>query len=150
MAGSRARGLGYGSVGGSPQGDDYRAHNSGLTPAAESRQQQQHRSWLRVGIASIAVVASIGLLSASRWTHSASSASGLGDETLAGTGGKGDAPQVGVGTTAGASAVGSEGEKELSFVASNEYTRRGDVVGLGYPWLQVYTSDHVNISHRCR
>lgn len=25
---------------------------------------------------------------------------------------------------------------ELSFVASNEYTRRGDVIGTGYPWLE--------------
>lgn len=132
---SRARGLGYGTLGGSPPGEASRAH----TP--EQGGQQQHRSWLRVGIASIAVVASFGLLSASRFTQSPSSSYGLGDQAgadnqaLAGAA-KADAPQV-TGTP-GASAAGSdEGEEGLSFVASNEYTRRGDVVGRGYPWLQV-------------
>eukprot|EP00752_Nemacystus_decipiens_P012221 g10835.t1 len=141
MGGSgRARGIGYGALGGSsPPGEE--ATNRAPTPA-EVRQQQQHGSWLRVGIASIAVVASLGLLSASRFvSQSPSSSYGLGnqaaadDQAVAGTATKGDAPQV-TGTP-GASAVGSsDGEEHLSFVASNEYTRRGDVIGRGYPWLQ--------------
>lgn len=137
MAGNRARGLGYGSVGGTGLQDENRAgYTSGPNPS-EAR-QQQHGSWLRVGIASIAVVASLGLLSASRITNSPSSSFGLdpGTSNEAGAAAYGDPPQF-TGTP-GASAVGSEGEKDhLSFVASNEYTRRGDVIGRGYPWLQV-------------
>lgn len=120
MAGSsRARWLSYGSLGGSLLGDaEYRATTS--DPTRLEARQKQHWSWLRVGIASIAAVAGLGLLSASRLTSSSSSSAFA----------EVDAPQV-MGTT------GSQGEEDLTFVASNEYTRRGDVVGRGYPWLQV-------------
>lgn len=132
MAGSRARGLGYGSLGGSPLREESRAPTS----APPEGRQQPHWSWLRVGIASIAVIASLGLLSASRLTSSSSAldSTATNNPALAEGTAKGDPPQV-VGT--GASAVGSGGEDDLTFVASNEYTRRGDIVGRGYPWLQV-------------
>eukprot|EP00903_Cladosiphon_okamuranus_P011690 g10995.t1 len=135
MAGNRARGLGYGSLPGPPIEDEHLAHTGGPTPS-EVR-QQQHGSWLRVGIASIAVVASLGLLSASRFTASPGGSFGLeaGISNEAAGAAYGDAPQFT--ETPGASVVGSEGDEDLlSFVASNEYTRRGDVVGRGYPWLQ--------------
>lgn len=38
--------------------------------------------------------------------------------------------------TEATAAVVEATSEELSFVAMNDYTRRGDVVGLGYPWLE--------------
>lgn len=158
MASSRgARGLGYGSVGGAPFGDDDRVlggGGAGGLSAVESRRQQQW-PWLRVGIASIAVVATLGLLSASRLASypsvsstagstaytsvdsSSAAAANLAENTATAAGGREDAPAVSGTATASASSGPGGDAQELSFVAENEYTRRGDVIGLGYPWLQV-------------
>lgn len=144
MAGNRTRGSGYGSVGAA--GEEYRA-GADLPGSSGPSSRQQQRPWLRLGVAAVAVVASVGLLSASRlpsFTAPAAGdqlidpASGGGSQNLAqdaATTAASDAPHVSGGTTG---AVGGDsGEEELSFIASNEYTRRGDIIGLGYPWLQV-------------
>lgn len=170
MASSRARSLGYGSLGGAPfDDDDNRAfgsssHSSGgggpSTSTLEEGNRKQQWPWLRIGIASIAVVATLGLLSASRLASypgdaSSSTANTLVDPSAAanrepnlaetsaaaaasGSGGDG-APEVS-GTAAAAAEEAGGDAGGLSFTAANEYTRRGDVVGLGYPWLQVHTA----------
>lgn len=137
---SRAHGLGYGSLGQPPLGDDDSGNNSsGSHPG-----RRQSWPWLRVCIASVAVVAALGLLRSSSPTSSAappggnhlidpSAESNLAQDTAY----RVDTPRVSGDTSAAAAAAGA-GEEELAFVASNEYTRRGDVVGLGYPWLEVW------------
>lgn len=47
-------------------------------------------------------------------------------------------PEITVGSsgnTKSAAGVSNSDKGELTFVALNDYTRRGDVVGVGYPWL---------------
>lgn len=150
MAGSsRARGPGYGSLA-PPSGDIDNSNNSSSGGNSSSHHasegRRQSRPWLRLCIASVAVVAALGLLRSSAPTNSASpggnhlidpsAGSNLAEDTAYRVA---DAPQVSAETSAaGAGGAGAPSEEEeLSFVAWNDYTRRGDVVGLGYPWLQV-------------
>lgn len=148
MAGNRARGSGYGSVGGAP-GEEYRAEGDIPSSSGPSSRRQQW-PWVRLGIVSIAVAASVGLLSASRLSsytapiagdHLIDPASGGGSQNLAqntvATAATSDEDEPHVSGSTTAAAGGDSGEDKLSFIASNEYTRRGDIIGLGYPWLQV-------------
>lgn len=140
-----ARPLGYGSVAGySVRGE-----------RSDTPRQQPRWSWLRVGIASVAAVATLGFLSASRLVSTPSPAAGgnhlidpsAANQELAQTAaGRGNSPHVSnkpvssgaAGGTGSASLLTEqEQQEELSFVARNDYTRRGDVVGRGYPWLEV-------------
>ncbi|CAM9893269.1 unnamed protein product [Pylaiella littoralis] len=150
----------YGSLGGEHFGDDSRALGSSSSSSSGGPHflggRKQEWPWLRIGIASIAVVATLGLLSASRlasytsdatrtastYTLVDSSAGTTGTPNLATVGG--DAPGVSgtrtkkEGSEGGGAAGAAQGGDAGGplFVAENEYTRRGDVVGLGYPWLQ--------------
>ncbi len=138
MANNRPnRGLGYGALEGSPLNPD-RGPSGPPTPETRKRQWP----WLRVGIASVAVVASLGLLSASRFTGSTSVESLTADnnpaaEQLSASGSAEGTPRVSGKTGQAAEAPSGSGDEEITFVASNEYTRRGDTIGRGYSWLEV-------------
>jgi len=139
MANNRPnRGPGYGALEGAVLVPD-RAPIGSPTPEDRKRQWP----WLRVGIASVAVVASLGLLGASRYTGSTLVESAKDNTPSAagqlGTSGSAQGtPRVAgkTGQAQEAPVVGS-GEEEITFVASNEYTRRGDTIGRGYKWLEV-------------
>lgn len=144
---SRARGSGYGSLGGSRLGDGNSSSGGGTGKSTAEGSRHQRRPWLRACIASVAVVAALGLLRASRPVSRAPTGDHLTDPSAGSFVAEGaeeadDAPHASAFTPAverasERAAAPDAGEERFSFVASNEYTRRGDIVGLGYPWLQV-------------
>lgn len=105
-------------------------------------------SWWRVGV--IAAVAATALAAAGSVVRLATSEIAAETTTLGSAEGRsslltpprlvGQSPdETAASKTAGPRVAGgtptASTDDELAFVALNEYTRRGDVVGLGYPWL---------------